>query len=209
MKKSGTFWIGAAIVASLVVNLALLGLASLLASKQSKPQNITDPISVNLISLAPPEPQRQREVKEPEKPKPQQKNDFTPDLIQPSLSRGAPGMDLGVVINLGDMGNASSMGGEEFVFEAYELDQAPQSIVRVPPVYPYKAREQGIEGTVQVKLLVNADGTVGEFHILDARPKGLFEEAVAKCVPQWKFNPGTIEGEAVTAWVVTTIKFDL
>jgi protein TonB len=208
MKKRGTLWIGIAVVASLFVNFALLGLASLLASKQSKPQDITDPVSISLVSLASPEPPKQREVKEPEKPKPQQKNDFTPDLVRPGLSSHTPGMDLGVVINLGNLGGAD-MGSEEFVFEAYELDQSPQPIVRVPPVYPYKAREQGIEGVVQVKLLINADGTVGQFHILDSRPKGLFEDAVAACVPQWKFNPGTIEGEAVTAWVVTTIRFDL
>jgi protein TonB len=208
MKRSGTFWVGAAVIGSLVVNFALLGLASLLASKQSKPQDITDPLSVSLVNLEAPEPPQQREIKEPEKPKPQEKDDFVPDLVQPSLGSSAPGMDLGVVINLGNLGGGD-VGAEEFVFEAYELDQAPQPIVRVPPVYPYKAREQGIEGAVQVKLLVNADGTVGEFHILDARPKGLFEDAVAKCIPQWKFNPGTIEGETVTAWVVTTIRFDL
>ena len=208
MKKGGTFWIGVAVVASIFVNFALLGLASLLASKQSKPQDITDPISVSLVNVEAPEPLQQKEIKEPEKPKPQEKNDFTPDLVQPSFGGSAPGMDLGVVINLGNLAGGESM-AEEFVFEAYELDQAPQPIVRVPPVYPYKAREQGIEGAVQVKLLVNPDGSVGEFHILDARPRGLFEDAVSKCVPQWRFNPGTIEGETVTAWVVTTIRFDL
>jgi protein TonB len=208
MKKGGTFWIGAAVVASIFVNFALLGLASLLASKQSKPQDITDPISVSLVNVEAPKPLQQKEIKEPEKPKPQEKNDFTPDLVQPSFGGNAPGMDLGVVINLGNLAGGESV-AEEFVFEAYELDQAPQPIVRVPPVYPYKAREQGIEGAVQVKLLVNPDGSVGEFHILDARPRGLFEDAVSKCVPQWRFNPGTIEGETVTAWVVTTIRFDL
>ena len=208
MKKGGTFWIGVAVVASLFVNLALLGLASLLASKHSKPQDITDPISVSLVNLEAPEPLQQREIKEPEKPKPQKKNDFIPDLVQPSFGGNAAGMDLGVVINLGNLGSGDVC-AEEFVFEAYELDQAPQPIVRIPPVYPYKAREQGIEGAVQIKLLVNPDGSVGEFHILDARPRGLFEDAVARCVPQWRFNPGTIDGETVTAWVVTTIRFDL
>jgi protein TonB len=207
-KRGGTFWIGVAVIASLFVNLALLGLASLLASKHAKPQDITDPISVSLVNLEAPEPLQQREIKEPEKPKPQEKNDFMPDLVQPDFSGSAAGMDLGVVINLGDLGGGEAV-AEEFVFEAYELDQAPQPIVRVPPVYPYKAREQGIEGAVQVKLLVNPDGSVGEFYIIDARPKGQFEDAVAKCVPQWRFSPGKIDGETVTAWVVTTIRFDL
>jgi protein TonB len=97
----------------------------------------------------------------------------------------------------------------DFVFEAYELDQPPQAVVRVPPVYPYKAREQGIEGVVQVKLLINQDGSVGHLEILDARPEGLFEEAVRNAVPQWKFSPGKIDGQTVTAWVVTYVRFTL
>jgi protein TonB len=42
-----------------------------------------------------------------------------------------------------------------------------------------------------------------------SRPEGVFEEAVMKAVPQWRFKPGTIEGKAVTAWVVTALKFQL
>lgn len=206
--RGGRFWIAAAIAASIVVNLALLGIASLLASKQSKPQDITDPVGVSLVKLAPPEPPKREEVKEPEKPRPEQKTDFTPDLVRPDVAGAAQGMDMGVVIDLGNIGG-SDIGGDELVFESYELDQAPQPVVRVPPMYPYKAREQGIEGAVQIKLLVNSDGSVGQIQIIDARPKGLFEEAVLKSVPQWKFNPGKIDGEAVTAWVVTTIRFDL
>lgn len=208
MRRRGAYLMGGAVALSLLVNLALLGIAALLSSKHSRPVDMLDPIGVSLVNLAPPEPPQRREAKEPEKPKPRQKNDFTPDLVRPDFSGAAAGMDLGVVIDLGNLG-AADIGGDGFVFEAYELDQAPQPIVRVPPVYPYKAREQGIEGAVQVKLLVNADGTVGQIFILDARPAGLFEDAVMKSVPQWKFNPGTIEGEAVTAWVVTTIRFDL
>jgi protein TonB len=37
----------------------------------------------------------------------------------------------------------------------------------------------------------------------------MFEDAVMKSVPQWRFNPGKIEGKAVTAWVVTAVRFDL
>ena len=208
MRRRRASWTGGAIAASLAVNLALLGAAALLSSKQSRPVAEIDPIAVNLVSLTPPEPPARREAKEPEKPKPRQKSEFAPDLVRPDFSAATGGMDLGVVVNLGDLG-VGDIGGDTFVFEAYELDQAPQPIVRVPPIYPYRAREQGIEGEVQVKLLVNADGTVGQVLVLGARPQGLFEDAVLKSVPQWKFTPGTIEGEAVTAWVVTTVRFNL
>jgi protein TonB len=207
MKKSRA-WAIVIIAGAVVINIALLAVASLLASKQSKPNYEGDPIAVSLVQLAAPEPEQRQEVKEPEPPKQEQKSDFTPDLVQPSLGHLGGNIDPGVVINLGDIGGGGIQ-KEEFVFEAYELDQAPQPVVRVPPVYPYKAREQGIEGVVQIKLLVNSDGTVGQIYILDARPKGIFDDAVLKSVPQWKFNPGKIAGETVTAWVVTDIRFDL
>jgi protein TonB len=50
---------------------------------------------------------------------------------------------------------------------------------------------------------------VGRLIILDARPKGLFEDAVRKTVPRWKFSPGRIAGEEVTSWVITTVRFTL
>jgi protein TonB len=193
-----------AVAASLLVNLLLFELASLLASERGAPEDLIDPVGIKLVSLAAPEPPKQEEIKEPEKPKEEPKSDFTPDLVRPQLS-GMAGIDAAVAINLGNIGGDDME--KEFVFEAYELDQAPQAVVRIPPVYPYRARERGIEGVVQVKLLVNTDGTVGQVEILDARPEGMFEDAVRNAVPKWKFNPGKIQGKAVTAWVVTFVRF--
>jgi protein TonB len=191
---------------SLAINLALLGTAALLTRERAVKQDISDPVGISLVNLEPPEPPEPEETKEPEPPKPQPKTDFTPDLVQPALAT-VGGIDGGIAINLSGIGGGDLT--EEFVFESYELDQPPQPVVKTPPVYPFKAREQGIEGVVQVKILVRADGAVGEVQILAARPEGLFEDSVLKTVPQWRFRPGTIEGKAVTAWVVTAVKFTL
>jgi protein TonB len=56
---------------------------------------------------------------------------------------------------------------------------------------------------------VEPDGRVAKVLIVDARPQGLFEDTVMKSLAQWRFSPGKIEGKTVTAWVVTTIHFDL
>ena len=45
--------------------------------------------------------------------------------------------------------------------------------------------------------------------ILEAVPKGYFEDSVLRTVPGWRFEPGRIAGEPVASWVVTTIQFDL
>jgi protein TonB len=204
--KSKTYRILTVVAAALGVNLLLFGLAPVLSSERAAPQDISDPIGVNLVNLAPPKPQQKDPPKKREKPKEKPKADFTPDLIRPQLAAAAA-IDVGVSVNLGNFSKLDD--DKEFVFEAYELDQAPQPVVRVPPVYPYRAREQQIEGIVQVKLLINTDGTVGQIIILDARPEGIFDESVLQAIPQWKFNPGKIENQAVTAWVVTTLRFDL
>ncbi len=128
-------------------------------------------------------------------------------MTPPSLDMG--GIDLGPAVSINLGGIAAAPVAEEVVFESFELDQPPQVEMRVPPVYPFKAREQGIAGAVQVKLKINVEGSVGRVVILDARPKGLFEDAVRQCVPRWRFRPGMVAGEAVASWAVTTLNFDL
>jgi len=140
-----------------------------------------------------------------------EKTEFEPELDSPSLSspfaEGTP--DIDISLDLSNLMNEEVEAGSEVVFESYELDQPPQAVVKIPPPYPHQARERGVEGAVQVKLLVHQDGTVGQVFIVDARPQGLFEDSVKKSLQQWRFNPGKIDGKTVTAWVVTTIHFDL
>lgn len=191
---------------ALLVNLGLLGLAPLLSHERERPEEGDIVSGVSLVTLKPPKPQEPEKVKEKPKPEPEPEVDFKPELMQPQFS-GFGGLDAGIAVNLGGLGN-TDLGGE-FVFESYELDSPPEPVAKVPPIYPYKAREQGIEGVVQVKLLVRADGTVGQVLILAARPEGVFEDAVAKAVPQWRFDPGKVEGQPVTAWVTTAVRFEL
>ena len=199
---SGTGLIGGAILA----NLALLLLMGILTSQHRDPPAMSDPVGVSLVSLAPPEPPPAEEVKEEAPPPPQSKPDFAPDLVQPSLGDFGTG-GISVNLQLGDV--ETTAGEQEFIFDSVDLDQPPRVLVQVPPEYPYRAREQGIEGYVAVKLLVREDGSVARMNVLKAQPEGLFEDAVRRAVPGWKFQPGKIAGEPVTAWIVTTIRFDL
>ncbi|MBK7701499.1 MAG: TonB family protein [bacterium] len=203
----GPRWIVPSLLIALVVNAVLFALMMQLTKQRSAPQDISDPVAVNLVTLAPPEPPRQEEAAPPVRPEPTPQLDFTPDLTPPPLDFG--GVDLGPAVSVNLGGIAAAPVAEEVVFESFELDQPPQVEMRVPPVYPFKAREQGITGAVQVKLKINVDGSVGRVVILDARPKGLFEDAVRQCVPRWRFRPGMVAGEAVTSWAITTLNFEL
>ena len=96
----------------------------------------------------------------------------------------------------------------QFVFNADELDQPPRPLVNPEPFYPHRARQMGIEGAVTVRFLVDVDGTVSEVTVVEATPRGLFEDNVLRTVPQWKFNPGRVAGRPVAAWVIRTIRFE-
>lgn len=197
---------GVMVVGALVANLLLLILVGFLTSQHREPPQVMDSVGVSLVSLTPPEPPPVEQVKETKPPAPAPKPDFAPDLVQPSLGDLGGG---GLSINLGVEHVATSHDSKDFIFDSVDLDQPPQVLVQVPPEYPFKAREQGTEGYVAVKLLVREDGSVGQINVLKAKPEGLFEDAVRRAIPGWQFRPGKIAGEAVTSWIITTIRFDL
>lgn len=208
-RKRAALWLGPALLGAVLVNVALFSLVTLLSQEKAPPKDEIDATSISLVSLKPPEPPKQKEVEQPKPPEPKQQLDFTPDLTPPPLDLGAPGLAGGIAINLG-MGNLDQGGTDQVIFNSYELDTQPETVVRMQPTYPYKARERGIEGVVQLKLLVNKDGSVGKVEIMSARPEGMgFEEKVRETAPRWKFKPGRIGGEPVTAWVVTNVRFTL
>ncbi len=194
------------LVVAIVLNAGLLATAALMTSERPLAQDISEPQAVSLIRLketAPPPPEPEREIPEPEE-KPQL--DFMPELASPNLSGPDP-MDIQISLDPDLFTGRPTRG--DFIFNSDDLDQPPRQMVRTNPVYPYRARQRGIDGEVKVKLLVRADGTVANVTILDSRPKGVFDAAVEKAVPRWKFSPGRIDGKAVPSWVVTTVTFVL
>lgn len=191
------------------INLALLVLAGYLVNASRAPeQDITVPVGVNLVTLAPPAPPKQEAVREEAPPPPaEDKPDVQPDLFQPDFGAAAGAGDIAVNIDIGGITRSES--AQEMIFDSVDLDQAPTPLVQVPPEYPYRAREQNIEGYVAVKFLVRPDGTVGNVNILKGQPEGVFDDEVRQALFRWKFQPGRLGGEAVASWVVTTLRFDL
>jgi protein TonB len=198
---------GRAIVVAFVINTLLLLAAAQLVRQRPEPVDITVPTAVSLIAVpddeAPPEEDEPQPPRPPEQP-PQL--DFTPELPSPSLT--APALSgPSVVLDASIFGGAAPTG--TMIFEASELDQAPRAVVRTPPEYPYRARQRRIEGSVQVRFLVNVDGTTSQISIVESDPPGIFDQAVIDAVSRWRFEPGRLAGEPVAAWVVAPITFDL
>ena len=196
----------AALLAALL-NLALLYAAGHLSRQKPVVRDHGPPVVVDVVTLAPEEaPPPPREIEEPPPPEPRPRPDFVPELAAPAPGE-APAIAVDVDLDPSLFADAPRRG--DLVFEAGALDQPPRARVRSEPPYPYRARQRGIEGEVRVRLLVRADGSVGEVTILSAEPEGVFEDAVRRTVPRWTFSPGLIDGKAVASWVVTTVHFEV
>ncbi|MEA2344383.1 MAG: bla regulator protein blaR1 [Thermoanaerobaculia bacterium] len=86
--------------------------------------------------------------------------------------------------------------------------KAPVAIHRVEPLYPDEARQAGISGIVILETLVDRNGVVKDVRVLKPLPFGLSEAAV-DAVRQWRFKPGTKNGEPVDVISNLTINFML
>jgi TonB family protein len=56
-------------------------------------------------------------------------------------------------------------------------------------VYPHEAYARGLEGWVQVGLMVTPGGAVSNVHIEDGDKRQLFSRAALAAVKQWKYEP--------------------
>lgn len=94
-------------------------------------------------------------------------------------------------------------------YESSELDRNPVPVSRPRPVFPYYARQRGIEGYVDLRFLVNAQGTVESAEVLAADPPGVFDNEALRAIRRWRFQPGIRDGQAVAANLQIRIRFTL
>ena len=84
-------------------------------------------------------------------------------------------------------------------------------IHRPRPPYPTEARQKGIEGMVRFRALVELDGKISEYEILEAQPAGFFESATEELViPEMRYEPALdASGNPMPAWTTTIYEFVL
>ena len=70
-------------------------------------------------------------------------------------------------------------------------------LVRINPDYPPRAQTRGIEGYVIVQFTITATGTVKDAIVVEAQPKGMFDDAALKAIARWRYNPKVDAGVAV------------
>jgi len=86
--------------------------------------------------------------------------------------------------------------------------KAPVAINRSKPNYTDSARKARITGIVIIEAIVNKQGDVEQAKVLKGLPLGLSEQAT-EAVKQWKFHPGTLNGQPVDVIFTLTVNFTL
>ena len=208
-----------AVMLSLAVNGLMFGaLPGLLDRPANTPLERVPIHPINFIRLKQETPPVRRDPPPPEKRKPTQAKTINPKVNQPPklpalaipfepdrflpVTPGAITIPLarGVIFDNNPSNHEWGIG---------DLDQPLTPLVRIPPIYPARAKRQGIEGWVRVKFLVQQNGRVTRVEILEAVPENLFDKSVLRCVRQWRFKPGTVDGEPVDVRAETVIRFKL
>ena len=185
-------------------------------TKRERPKAFDSPIMIAHIKPPkPPEEIKQREIKEHKMKQMQEKYTETrsakPKLdvskfeFSAEMSGGIGGMTIGANTGIGEFKTEIN----KIEFELSEVDSPPKPARKVPAIYPFGAKRQGIQGKVLVRCLVGIDGVTRKHKILDSQPEGVFDEAALNALEKWVFKPGFLGGEPVPTWIRVPFVFEL
>ena len=83
----------------------------------------------------------------------------------------------------------------------------PVLVHQVAPIYPALAKQDGIEGTVVLDVLVEKDGKVASLRVVSGN--SLLATAAVRAVRQWRYQPSQLNGQSIAVPIKITLNFDL
>lgn len=87
------------------------------------------------------------------------------------------------------------------VYPAYLRNPAPS--------YPKSAKRRRLEGVVELKVQVSADGSVLSLSIFKSCGHNALDRSALQTVRNWRFLPAKRNGKAVNSDVIVPIRFQL
>jgi TonB family protein len=112
-----------------------------------------------------------------------------------------------------NMPNLNSAGGS-WIMRFAELNDsgnteglsAPVAKHKVDPAYPLELMKQNVQGTVAVRAIIRADGSVSDVKVLRSADERL-DRYACEALSRWQFDPATRSGAPVDLAVVVMIPF--
>lgn len=93
-------------------------------------------------------------------------------------------------------------------FTINQVDRPPAVLVQIPPVYPFQARLNGLEGEVVLLVSVNRSGTVSDVKVLSSTAH-VFVNTAVEAVKSWRYRPAEKNSQTVAVKIRVPIKFEL
>ena len=94
---------------------------------------------------------------------------------------------------------------EDEIFEYYAVEEQPERINNVMPVYPPMAERANIHGMVTLRVLVNKEGAVDSVKV-EKGPK-IFHQSAIDAATATKFKPAKQNDRTVACWVIMPFRF--
>lgn len=91
---------------------------------------------------------------------------------------------------------------------ASEVSEKAEPIEVPPLIYPEDAYLRRIEGTVVLRVFINASGVIDSVDILSAQPPEVFEQSALDAVLSTRFHPARLFGRPVNSQKTLEIRFD-
>lgn len=159
-------------------------------------------------------------VRKLDKPPPKKEMVAPKEMPQAAPKEADPSEDKGVAV-YGEGGNGDPAGLEGGVAQGGVVGGTVGGAIALPedaipprpldsnpvPPYPQEARAAGKTGMVILKVVILADGSVGDVTVM--RGEEPFVSAAVAAVKKWKYEPARAQGQPITVYRVIQIPFKL
>ncbi len=125
-----------------------------------------------------------------------------PDEAEPEPDQLPPEVDIENIEELLDQSVTPNLNFKKRRSGVF-MDGSYVPIFQVPPQYPRRAAERGIEGCVVLKYVVTEVGSVRDPEVIQSIPKGIFDRAAIRAALRYKYKPLIRDGNAVEVEGVT------
>lgn len=85
----------------------------------------------------------------------------------------------------------------ETIYRAGGPVKPPRAVYQPMPPYTQEARDAKVEGIILLQGIIRKNGRITDLKVLRGLGSGLDQSAINKITNEWRFEPGTLEGQPV------------